>query len=269
MSDKVTEQRVPRNWTNIPSCPLCKSKDRLRFNGKCQELLTKFRAAYEWHWSYWKASLQPAALPSEPAAKPEPPTFQHCSLHNVGGEEPEAGPSPKCPKCGLPQRLDKDPPVVVCVCAVPGCGRLEHSTVHTQYAIPGTYHTFTEAVAPEPKPEPPPSIESGEPFAQMWKREQSALRAFYALFGRLALTMVGEAMIEECLAAGISKIDALHAMERAQAEPASVEALSAIQKYGHHLSTCDIWRQSHNWRECTCGFAQFCAGCLKSKADGR
>lgn len=45
--------------------------------------------------------------------------------------------------------------------------------------------------------------------------------------------------------------------------------LSSAAKYGSHTSDCDIWRQSHQWQECTCGFYIFCPHCQKSKSRDR
>lgn len=50
--------------------------------------------------------------------------------------------------------------------------------------------------------------------------DQKGLRAFYELFGRLGLTMINEATLEECLNAGTAEIDRLHEAARSP-QPAS------------------------------------------------
>jgi len=45
---------------------------------------------------------------------------------------------------------------------------------------------------------------------RLTREHQKALRAFYDLFGRLRLTMINEATLEECLDSGKAKIDLLY-----------------------------------------------------------
>jgi hypothetical protein len=45
----------------------------------------------------------------------------------------------------------------------------------------------------------------------------------------------------------------------------NAELKLAAQIYGDHHPNCDIWRQSHIYQECTCGYWKFCKKCQASK----
>ena len=62
--------------------------------------------------------------------------------------------------------------------------------------------------------------------------EQTALRAFYDLFGQLGMTMINEATLEQCLVCGINEIGELRKSEAENAAlRAQVEGLRAALEF--------------------------------------